>query len=336
MPDVRPGRQARNRRHAPAARRLGPPALRHLPDAHGAAAAQLGCAAIAPLACIDIGSNTTRLLVAESEAGRLRELMAQRAFTRIGKSLAGGKRIPSAKIEETAGVVERQARLARELGAARIEVVATAAVREAANGHELADAVAARTGLEMRVLSGDEEARLSFVGATKTLGAPVEGTVAVVDVGGGSTEIALGTVADGVSWCGSFRIGSGFLADAYLRTDPPGIAELHALRQHAAGVFDGLELPPAGCAVAVGGSATSLRRLVGASLEHETFERALRVLASTPAEEVARRFELDPERVRLLPAGIVVFSELSDRLGLPLVIGRGGLREGIIIELLAA
>jgi exopolyphosphatase/guanosine-5'-triphosphate,3'-diphosphate pyrophosphatase len=87
--------------------------------------------------------------------------------------------------------------------------------------------------------------------------------------------------------------------------------------------------------VAVGGSATSLRRLVGASLEHETFERALRVLATESSDEVARRFELDPERVRLLPAGIVVFAELSDLLGLPLVIGRGGLREGIIIELLA-
>jgi exopolyphosphatase/guanosine-5'-triphosphate,3'-diphosphate pyrophosphatase len=262
--------------------------------------------------------------------------MAQRAFTRIGKSLAADRRIPGEKLAETAGVVETQARLARELGATHIEVVATAAVREAANGHELAEAVAARTGLSMRVLSGDEEARLSFVGATKTLGAPVEGTVAVVDVGGGSTEIALGTVDDGVSWCGSFRVGSGFLADAYLRSDPPAVAELHALRQHAAGVFDGLVLPPAACAVAVGGSATSLRRLVGASLEHETFDRALRVLATTPADEVARRFELDPERVRLLPAGIVVFQELSDRLGMPLTIGRGGLREGIIIELLAA
>lgn len=262
--------------------------------------------------------------------------MAQRAFTRIGKSLAGGKTIPAAKLDETAAVVETQSRLARELGAERIEVVATAAVREASNGADLAAAVTERTGLAVRVLTGDEEARLSFVGATKTLGAPVEGTVAVVDVGGGSTEIALGTVNGGVAWCGSFRVGSGFLADAYLRSDPPGIAELHALRQHAAGVFDGLELPPAGCAVAVGGSATSLRRVVGASLEHETFERALRVLASTPGTEVARRFELDPERVRLLPAGIVVFQELSDRLGLPLQIGRGGLREGIIIELLAS
>lgn len=272
--------------------------------------------------------------MAEGEDGRLRELMAQRSFTRIGRSLDGQRRIPEEKLTETAEVVRRQARLARELGADRIEVVATAAIRQAKNRKALGRAVERGSGLRMRVLTGEEEARLSFAGATKTLGVPVPGTVAVVDVGGGSTEIAIGTLADGVTWCESFRIGSSFLAEAYLRSDPPAVADLHAVRQHVAGVFEGLGLPPAGSAVAVGGSATSLRRLVGGSLEHDTFERALRVLATTPIGEVARRYELDPERVRLLPAGILVFEEISRRLGQPLQIGRGGLREGVILQLL--
>ena len=86
-------------------------------------------------------------------------------------------------------------------------------------------------------------------------------------------------------------------------------------------------------AVAVGGSATSLRRLVGAVLDPDTLERGLRVLASAPAEEVARKFELDPERVRLLPAGMLVLEAASQALGRPLQIGRGGLREGIIFEM---
>jgi len=261
--------------------------------------------------------------------------MTERAFTRIGRSVARNRLIPQEKIEETTAVVERQARLARELGADEIVVVATAAIRDARNNADLGAAVERACGLSMRVLSGDEEARLSFVGATKTLGSPAEGPLAVVDVGGGSTEIAVGTVADGVSWCESFRIGSGFLADAYLRSDPPGTGELLSVRRHAAGVFEGLALPPAASAVAVGGSATSLRRLVGASLEHETFERALRVLGMTGCDEICRRFDLDPERVRLLPAGIIVLEELSDRLGLPLQVGRGGLREGVILELVA-
>jgi exopolyphosphatase/guanosine-5'-triphosphate,3'-diphosphate pyrophosphatase len=84
----------------------------------------------------------------------------------------------------------------------------------------------------------------------------------------------------------------------------------------------------------VGGTATSLRRLVGAELAHETLERGIRVLSVTPIDQVAARFELDPERVRLLPAGILVLEALSDKLGLPLRIARGGLREGVILELL--
>jgi exopolyphosphatase/guanosine-5'-triphosphate,3'-diphosphate pyrophosphatase len=155
----------------------------------------------------------------------------------------------------------------------------------------------------------------------------------VVDVGGGSTELAVGAPDGTVDWSASFRIGSGFLADSYLRSDPPSIAELEAVRRHATGVFEGLAPPPAQSAVAVGGTATSLRRLVGAELAHETLERGIRVLSLTPIHEVARRFELDPERVRLLPAGILVLEAVSDLLALPLRIARGGLREGVILEL---
>ena len=87
-------------------------------------------------------------------------------------------------------------------------------------------------------------------------------------------------------------------------------------------------------AVAVGGSATSLRTLVGAMLEYETLERAIRVLTRDPIAEVAKRFELDPQRVRILPTGVLILEKLSELLGQPLQIGKGGLREGVILELL--
>jgi exopolyphosphatase / guanosine-5'-triphosphate,3'-diphosphate pyrophosphatase len=285
-------------------------------------------------ACIDIGSNTTRLLVAEPADGQLREVMQQRAFTRLGKGLRRNEAIPARKLAEVAAVVGIQVRLAEELGAGELRAVATAAIRRAANGDRLCEVVREASGVEVEILDGDEEARLAFVGATKTLGHPVEGEVAVADVGGGSSELALGTVAEGVRWSASFRVGSGFLADSYLHSDPPSIDELDAVRHHAAGTFEGLELPAPSLGVAVGGSATSLRRLVGASLEHETLERGVRVLATTPIAEVARRFELEPERVRLLPAGILILEAISDRLGCPLQIGRGGLREGVILEMI--
>jgi exopolyphosphatase / guanosine-5'-triphosphate,3'-diphosphate pyrophosphatase len=285
-------------------------------------------------ACIDIGSNTTRLLVADGEDGRLRELVTQRAFTRIGKSLGNnGGLIPTEKIGETAEVVRTQSTVAREVGAEEIVAVATAAIRQAANREELVAAVEAAGCMPLTVLSDEEEARLSFVGATRTLLQPADGTIAVIDVGGGSTELAVGEPDGNMAWSASFRIGSGFLADSYLRSDPPSIDELEKVRRHVVGTFEGLDPPPADTAVAVGGTATSLRRLVGAELSHETLERGIRVLSLTPIAEVARRFELDTERVHLLPAGILVLEALSDVLQLPLRIARGGLREGVLLEL---
>ena len=287
-------------------------------------------------ACIDIGSNTTRLLVAEPADGRLREILQQRAFTRLGKGLQNDDAIPHQKIEEVADVVATQVRVAHELEATDLRIMATAVIRRAANRDELVDVVSERVGLEVHVLDEDEEARLAFLGATRMLTHPVKGEVAVVDVGGGSSELAVGTVEGGVSWAQSWRVGSGFLADSYLRSDPPAIEELEAVRAHVAGTFEGLEVDPPVLAVAVGGSAASLRRLVGAELDHETLERGVRVLATNPIEEVARRFELEAERVRLLPAGILILEAISDHLGLPLQIGKGGLREGAILERMTA
>ena len=285
------------------------------------------------LGCIDIGSNTTRLLVAQCEHGSLRELVSQRSFTRIGKSLLKGGAIPPEKIEETAEVVAAQARAAREVGAEQLVAVATAAIRDAPNRAELAEAVRRSGATDLCVLSGEEEARLAFVGAARTLATPAEGTLGVIDVGGGSTEVAVGEGDGRVSWSASFRIGSGFLADSYLRSDPPAVTELDAVRRHVEGCFEGLEPPRPQLAVAVGGTAASLRRLLGAELEHETLERGIRVLSTSSIAEVAARFELDPVRVRLLPAGILVLEALSDLLEMPLRIARGGLREGVILEL---
>jgi exopolyphosphatase/guanosine-5'-triphosphate,3'-diphosphate pyrophosphatase len=286
--------------------------------------------------CIDIGSNTTRVLVAEAQDGQLRELLQRRAFTRIGKGLKQGHPIPRAKIEEVADVVASHRRLAEQVGASPVRTVATAAIRCAANRDEFAEVVSERGGVDVHILEGEEEARLAFLGATRTLGQPLAGSVGVVDVGGGSTEIAVGTVATGVTWWASYRLGSGQLADDLLHSDPPAAAELEAMRAFAAGALEGGDVPQPKCAVAVGGSAASLRRLVGAVLEEETMQRALRVLSDAPAAEVAARFALDERRIRLLPAGIVILDAAANRLGCSLMIGKGGLREGVLLELSGA
>ena len=283
-------------------------------------------------ACIDIGSNTTRVLVADVVDGRLREVLQQRAFTRIGKGLKGGE-IPREKIAEVARVVAEQRAIVDQLGCVALRVVATAAIRNADNAAEFTAALRSEGGVDVEVLDGAEEARLAFAGATRTLGEPLAGSVGVVDVGGGSTELATGTLAGGATWSESFRVGSGLLTDHYRRADPPSAAELHAMREYAHGVFEGLDLPPVGAAVAVGGSAASLRRLVGATLDGDSLQRAMQVLAAEPADAVAQRFSIDRERVLLMPAGLTVLDAAGAAFGRPLMIGRGGLREGVIFEL---
>jgi len=285
-------------------------------------------------AAIDIGSNTTRLLVAEPGDGQLRTVMEQRAYTRIDSASRRKGKITPEKVAEITEAVGTQRRLAEELEAEAIKTVATAAIREAKNCDKVVREIERGAGVEVQVLTEEQEGRFAFLGATKALGHPVDGEIAVVDVGGGSSEVILGTAAEGVSKVHSFKIGSGSLADTFLSDDPPSAAELREVREHLTDFFEGVEIEQPAQAVAVGGSATSLRRLVGAVLEYETLERGMRVLASDEIAEVARRFELDPRRVRILPTGVLLLEKLSQLLGQPLQIGKGGLREGVILSLL--
>jgi exopolyphosphatase/guanosine-5'-triphosphate,3'-diphosphate pyrophosphatase len=286
-------------------------------------------------ACIDIGSNTTRVLVADVAAAGLREVIAQRAFTRLGRELRRTGELSAAAVGAVAEVVAGQRAAAEAAGALRLRVVATAAIRAAANGAELCAAVHERAGVAVDVLTGDEEAKLAFEGAVRSLDAPPDEPIAVVDVGGGSSEVAVGTIGGGVSWARSVAVGSGMLAEAYLRSDPPGARELRRLREHAAGAFEGLAAPPVARGVAVGGSATSMRRLVGPVIDADAAARGLAVLAGAPAASVAAAHGLEVERVRLLPAGLIVLAEASERIGRPLEVGVGGLREGVCLALAA-
>jgi exopolyphosphatase/guanosine-5'-triphosphate,3'-diphosphate pyrophosphatase len=293
------------------------------------------CAPLA-YACIDVGSNTTRLLVAELRGGELRELASQRAFTRLGKCVLEEGRLTRDKLAETARTVAAQAQVARDLGVLAIDVVGTAVVRDAPNRAELEAAVADAAGVPMRVLSGEEEARLAFAGVTSSLqGVASDGRLVVVDVGGWSTEVVLGTRAGGVMWSQSFRLGSGLLADVYFHSDPPDTRELAAVTAHVSEVLAPLDIPRPDRAVAVGGSATSVRRIVGRELSRAALERSLELLSRSSCDEVATRIDLHPERVRLMPAGIAILHELARRLDVELELGNGGLREGVVLELAA-
>ncbi len=283
-------------------------------------------------ACIDIGSNTTRLLVADCDGPRLQDVHQERVFTRVSRGIEGDGTIAPAKITEVVEAVAEQWQRARELGAADVRGVATAAIRRAGNGDLLVRAIESACGLRVLILSEAEEARLAFVGAARTLGHVPAGALGVVDVGGGSSELVVGTVPDTVTWSTSCRVGSGELADGCLRSDPPSPGELTEARARVARELAGLAVPQPVEAVAVGGSATSLRRLAGPLLDPEAFRRALGLLLGERAAVLASRFAVDIERVRLLPAGLIILQAVSELFGAALQIGRGGIREAVLLE----
>ena len=296
-------------------------------------------------ACIDIGSNTTRLLVADCVEGELREVHQERAFTRIGQGLRSSGTIAAAKIEEVVTVVHGQMAVAREHGAHEIRGVATAAIRVASNGTALVEAIAAGTGLMVEIVSGEEEARLAFRGAAAMLDADTaalldaSGTSAslgVIDVGGGSSEVVVGSAPDRVGWWASVPLGSGALTEHCLHSDPPAPAELASARAEVSAAMAGLAPPCPQAAVAVGGSATSLGRVTGPVLDAGAFARALELLSGAPSALVAERFLIDPQRARLLPAGLLILQGASRLLEATVHVGRGGIREGVLLEAVQA
>ena len=290
-----------------------------------------------PFACVDIGSNTTRLLVAEFEDGGLRELAAVREFTLLGSAAEADGTIPTLKMVETAKAVAAQVDTARRLGARLINVVGTAVLRAAPNAPELAAEVERMTGFPLNVVSEEAEAELSFLGATSLSEIDADGgPVAVADVGGGSSELAIGSPGERPQWWHSLAIGSAALARECITGDPPTADEVASCRDRAAEVVSVLDPPEVTTALAVGGSATSLRLLAGPRLDDRALERALHLLAHAPCADVARDHEIDIRRVKLLPAGIAILAAIAGLLGVPLQVARGGLREGVVLRLAAS
>ena len=286
-------------------------------------------------AVIDVGTNTVRLLVADGTDGRVEFVHSAKQMVRLGRELARDGSIGPRKIAEVAEVVAAFAEEATLHGAGELRVLATSAAREAQNGAELAEAVQAACGVPLEIVDGDEEARLAFTGALTALADPLDGEVGVVDVGGGSTEIVVGSASGGISWARSFRLGSGRIADDFFDHDPPRRGQLARARRLIDETLPDA-IPQPSHAVAVAGSATNLRRMVGPLLDAESLERALRILGDRPSHLVARQFSIDQERARILAGGALVLQAASVRLGQPLWVCRGGIREGAVLDMLSA
>ena len=283
-------------------------------------------------ACIDIGSNTTRLLVADVDDGRLEVVTEEKAFTALGRELQAHGRIGARSSSSWSTVVEAQVAAAQRLGAIQTRAVATDAVRRAANGRRLAREVAERTGAEIEILSAGEEARLAFTGAVGMLDEPPTGLVGVVDVGGGSSELVVGEPGSAPAWWESVQLGSSSVTDRWLHSDPPRASELGGARSDSrCGCRPvAAEARPRAC----GRRLCDLARLRGRPvLDTAAFARALYLLGTEPSAALGDRIGVDPRRVRLLPGALLLLEAMAARLGVPLTVSRGGIREGLLLEL---
>ena len=285
------------------------------------------------VAVVDVGSNTVRLLVARRDGSGLLPLDEGREHLFLGEDVERDGRLSSARIEEAAECVAGFVHTARGLNASAVEVIVTAPGRQGANGDELVRALVAAGGAPVRVLSADEEGELAFAGAVSAAGPA--GSVAVVDVGGGSTEAVVGTTEGGPAWSKSLDIGAVRLTARFLTDDPPGKAALAAAKDEVERHLEGFAPPLPQSALATGGTARALRKLVGKELGAGEFDAALRILGKRPAVKTAKTFGLHERRARTLAAGVIVLAALHERLGVPLQVSRAGLREGAALALLA-
>ena len=285
------------------------------------------------VAVIDVGSNTVRLLVATTKDGVVKPVHEERTAVGLARDIERSGRIPGAKIERAAQVARRYVRDAVKLRASQVDILVTAPGRQSENADDLVDAISGSTGLPVRALSAEEEGRLAFSGVVASLPAP-PASIAVCDVGGGSTQMVFGTAA-GPVWFRTLDIGSLRLAQRFLVDDPPGQAELDRVHASVERAFAGLASPLPRCAVATGGTARALRKIVGRTLGPKQLAKAESRLRSATAAEISEEYRLPLWRAEIIPAGVVVLAEAQRRLNVPLVVARAGLREGAVLESLA-
>jgi exopolyphosphatase/guanosine-5'-triphosphate,3'-diphosphate pyrophosphatase len=274
------------------------------------------------VAVVDVGSNSTRLLVADVAGGRVRELDRRSVVTRLGEGVDAAGRLGEAAQARVMATLDDYARaIEAHRSDARVAVL-TSAVRDAANGQAFTDTVRERYGLDARTLSGDEEARLTYLGATAGRDRDAAPRV-VVDIGGGSTELIVGA-GEAVEFHTSMQAGVVRHSERHLASDPPRPEELEALAADvnaalAAAVPEGVRRRPQ-AAIAVAGTATQAaaidlaldpydpRLIEGHRLSLERLSEMLSSLAAKPLAERRQTVGLDPDRAPTIVAGILILS----------------------------
>jgi exopolyphosphatase/pppGpp-phosphohydrolase len=300
------------------------------------------------LAALDVGSNSIHLTVARlaPDLSDLMRLADEVDLARLGADVSTTGVIGPERMARAAAAIQQQAELAHRLGAQVVLGIATEGVRAAANGLELVERVRAETGVALELMSGKQEAALTYWGATSGLKQTGKRR-AVLDMGGGSLELAVGKKRR-VTWRDSLRLGSVTMHHRYAPSDPPTVQEMAAVRQVVAETLAPLDPPlPVSEAIVCGGTVSALTALANRLapdtnlpkspgraryLTSAQLEAALGLLETLPADEVSRRYDVDEGRARLLPSGGAVLLAAMARLDVGVLRSRRrGIREGAML-----
>ncbi len=279
------------------------------------------------VAVIDVGTNSARLLVADVEGKRVRQVERRSTVTRLGRGVDLSGRLAAEAIEDACRAIGGYLEVVRENGVERPEVIATSAVRDAENGDAFVAELRERFALRARVLDGEEEARLTYLGAGSEM--LLEVPTLVVDIGGGSTELIVGS-GEKIAFHTSLQAGVVRHTERHIASDPPSVVELEALAADVRGLIEAAagEAPDPQQGVAVAGTPTSLAAI---EMELEPYDparvhdhvlalpciqRMLSQLASTPLAERREIAGMHPERAPTIVAGVVILVETMRAFGL--------------------
>lgn len=304
------------------------------------------------VAVVDLGTNTTRVLVADvDDSQRVHELERRTTVTRLGEGVDATGRLADAAIDRVARVLDEYKAAMDELQPERVVALATSATRDAANGHEFRQLLHDRYGFDARIIPGEEEARLTFAGATAAR-PEGEGPLLVIDIGGGSTEYIVGRAGHEPAFRVSTQAGSVRQTERHLLEDPPsdeGLAELQAdVRSILEAAIPAEVRVGVASGIAVAGTATSLaaidqqldpydpERVDGYGLLLEACERMLGELAAVPLDERRQVTGLHPDRAPTIVAGSAILVESMRLFGLDVVeVSEADILHGAALDLAA-
>ena len=290
-------------------------------------------------AAIDIGSNSIKMTIGRArDDGGIEDLDWASEVVRLGEGLERTGLLDEQRIEAAIETLRRFAAQARDRGATRIVGVATEATRAAANGATFLDRVRAETGIDVRVIDGQDEAVLTFRGLQ--VSTDLTGSIVVADIGGGSTELI--SARDGVMTAArSLPLGSGRLTDRLVMADPPRLEEIAACEREASTVIQTLpphELPSGETdrLIVVGGTGEYLARLLtNEAIDLDGVRTVLSRIVTLSAAELADEIDIPEARARVLPAGIAILAAIASRLSPDQIeISRSGVRTGLLLQTL--